>query len=215
MSSHPPGGSRRSWLALGLVATTAVTAGPACSSGPPPPVTEGTYEERVRADRVNLDEYFRVGDQSPIPVDERGTFTGLAYYAVDAKYRIPARLDEERTVPPIIVLMATSKDEPRRMQRVGTLHFTLDGTAHTLSAFVEEGQSLLRLFVPFKDLSNGVETYYAGRYLELDRTATGLYDLDFNRAFHPYCLYNAAYECPIPPSENHLDRAIRAGERLP
>jgi len=80
---------------------------------------------------------------------------------------------------------------------------------------VEEGQSLDRLFVPFGDLTNGLETYHAGRNLELPRTATGAYDLDFNRASHPYCLYNEAYDCPIPPKENRLDVPIRAGERLP
>ena len=100
------------------------------------------------------------------------------------------------------------------MQRVGVLQFTLQGQPLTLSAFVEEGQSLDRLFVPFGDLTNGLETYHGGRNLELDRTATGLYDLDFNRAYHPYCLYNSAYDCPIPPRENRLSIPIRAGERL-
>ena len=46
---------------------------------------------------------------------------------------------------------------------------------------------MARLFVPFADMTNGAETYAAGRYLDLDRTPTGLYDLDFNRAYHPYC----------------------------
>ena len=44
-----------------------------------------------------------------------------------------------------------------------------------------------------------METYPGGRYLELDRTATGIYDIDFNRAFHPFCFYNPTYDCPYPP----------------
>jgi uncharacterized protein len=190
-------------------------AGTACTSGPPPPVTEGTYEERVRSDRANKDEYFRVSSESPIPKDQRTSFTGLNYYRIDPAYRVPATLHEERMNPPVIILMATSKDTPRRMQRVGTLHFTLNGTPRTLSAYVEEGYSLMRLFVPFGDLTNGSETYHSGRNLELDRSMTGLYDLDFNRASNPYCLYNSEYECPIPPRENRLGVAIRVGERLP
>jgi uncharacterized protein (DUF1684 family) len=71
-----------------------------------------------------------------------------------------------------------------------------------------------RLFVPFGDLTNNVETYGGGRYLDLDRTPTGLYDLDYNRAYHPYCVYNTTYECPVPPRENRLAVAIPAGERL-
>ena len=69
--------------------------------------------------------------------------------------------------------------------------------------------------MPFHDLTNRIETYGGGRYMNLDRTATGVYDLDFNSAYHPYCVYNETYECPIPPAENRLAVAIRAGERLP
>jgi uncharacterized protein (DUF1684 family) len=192
----------------------ALSAVAACTSGPGAPVDERPYEQRVLADRSAKDEYFRVGDQSPILQDERATFAGLAYFPVDPAYRVPASFREQRQNPPVIILMATSHDRPRRMQHVGTLEFVLHGAAHTLSAYVEEGQSLARLFVPFGDLTNGVETYDAGRNLELDRTTTGLYDLDFNGAYHPYCLYNAAYECPIPPAANRLTAPIRAGERL-
>ena len=70
------------------------------------------------------------------------------------------------------------------------------------------------VFVPFFDLTNGAETYPGGRYLDLDRTASGVYDLDFNRAYHPFCLFNAEYDCPVPPRENRLAIPIRAGEKL-
>jgi len=85
----------------------------------------------------------------------------------------------------------------------------------TLTAFVEVGQQdTNHLFVPFGDLTNGTETYPGGRYLELDRTPTGIYDLDFNRAYHPFCYYNPKYDCPYPPRENRLPTPIRAGERM-
>ena len=71
------------------------------------------------------------------------------------------------------------------------------------------------LFVPFADLTTGDETYPAGRYLDLDPTATGYYMIDFNRAYNPYCAYNSAYECPYPPSSNRLKIAVKAGEKLP
>ena len=68
--------------------------------------------------------------------------------------------------------------------------------------------------VPFHDLTNGTETYAGGRYLDLDRTATGIYDLDFNRAYNPFCLFNPTYDCPVPPRENRLTLPIRAGEKI-
>ena len=36
---------------------------------------------------------------------------------------------------------------------------------------------------------------------------------DFNRAFSPLCNYSPAYNCAIPPPENHLGVAILAGEK--
>jgi uncharacterized protein (DUF1684 family) len=192
-----------------------LTTGSACTSGPAAPIDLRPYAEQIASDRQFKDDYFRTNEESPIPAPQRASFGGLPYFPVDGAYRVPASLQQESMNPPVIILMATSKDQPRRMQRVGVLQFTLDGQPRTLSAFVEAGQSLDRLFVPFGDLTNGLETYEAGRNLELPRTASGAYDLDFNRASHPYCLYNANYDCPIPPKENRLDVPIRAGERLP
>jgi len=50
--------------------------------------------------------------------------------------------------------------------------------------------------------------------MDLQRTGTNLYELDFNRAYIPYCYYNLTYECPIPPAENRLKVPIRAGEKM-
>jgi uncharacterized protein len=101
------------------------------------------------------------------------------------------------------------------MRRAGTLRFSLKGEPMTLTALVEADDTTFnRLFVPFADLTNGTETYAAGRYIDLDRTATGMYELDFNLAYHPYCYYNERYDCPFPPPENRLQTPVRAGERL-
>jgi len=155
----------------------------------------------------------RGSSESPVPADKRATFPPLSYFAVDPSYRIPASLQPAPSGPPIE--MPTSTGQRRRMRRVGTLAFTLKGQPLSLGAFVEaDQQDMNRLFVPFGDLTNGVETYQGGRYLELDRTPTGLYDLDFNRAFHPFCLFNSSYDCPYPPAESRLTVAIRAGEKL-
>jgi len=111
--------------------------------------------------------------------------------------------------------MPTSTGQRRKMRRVGTLSFTLQGQPLSLGAFVEaDERDMRRLFVPFGDLTNGLETYSGGRYLDLDRSASNVYDLDFNRAYHPFCLFNASYDCPYPPPESRLKIPVRAGERL-
>ena len=85
-----------------------------------------------------------------------------------------------------------------------------------LAALVElPSGDFSRLFVPFRDQTSGEETYPAGRYLDLDVSTTGLYDLDFNRAYHPFCYFDETYDCPYPPPQNRLNTAVFAGEKLP
>jgi uncharacterized protein (DUF1684 family) len=199
---------RIAWASLCLVS--------ACSSGPPPPATSGSaYTERVEQTRASKDEAFRVSADSPIPEAQRATFKGLAYFPIDASYSVPASLAEERSADPVIIELATSRNTVDRLARVGTITFRLAGTRYTLTAFATAADGLNRLFVPFGDLTNRQETYGGGRYLNLTRTATGLYDLDFNTAFNPYCVYDVNYTCPLPPPENRLPVAIPAGERMP
>jgi uncharacterized protein (DUF1684 family) len=180
----------------------------ACSSKP-----ELSYEEQIAARHAEIDAFMRESDESPVPKDKRATFPALSYFPTNQEYRVPAAL----TIAPSdrFLEMPTSTGQRRRMERIGTLDFTLKGEPLKLTAFAEAGdRDLRRLFVPFGDRTNGTETYPAGRYLDLDRTATNIYELDFNRAYHPYCLFNPTYDCPIPPRENRLTTPIRAGEKL-
>ena len=156
----------------------------------------------------------RNASDSPIPRERRPSFQPLTYYPIDEQYRVPAALRVARGDE--VMEMSTSTGKPRRMRRVGTLAFTLIGEPLTLTAFAEvEDTGLRRLFVPFGDLTNGRETYQGGRYLDLDLKGSGVYDLDFNRAYNPYCVFNPQYECPVPPRENRLTVPVHAGERLP
>jgi uncharacterized protein (DUF1684 family) len=195
--------------------TLLVVAAASCSSGPPPPVDSRPYDAKIEAFRTEKDDMFRTGRDSPLPEPVRATFPGLVYYDIDPKYRMPAALAEDRSGPPIVLELQTSTDQRRQMRRVGTLSFALGDASYKLTAFADiDAPTMDRLFVPFGDLTSGNETYRGGRYLELERTPTGLYDLDFNRAYHPFCVYNSSYDCPIPPKENRLPVAIRAGEKL-
>ena len=192
-------------LAVALLAT-------ACSSGPAPP-DEKSYVDRLSAERTEKERMFRDSRDSPIPPGRHEEFLPLSYFPIDASYSTPAvlKLSEDRPV----FEMPTSTGKMRRMERVGVLEFTLGGAARSLGAFVEAGtQRVGRLFVPFSDLTSGSETYAAGRYLDLDPTGTGLYEIDFNRAYNPYCAYNEAYDCPFPPPSNRLKIPVRAGERI-
>ena len=174
---------------------------------------ERPYADVIGAWRAEKDAFMRSAE-SPVPAERREDFPRLQYYPVDERFRIPAALTVARGDD--VMEMSTSTGTKRAMRRIGELAFTIDGQRQTLTAFAEANdRTLARLFVPFGDPTNQAETYRGGRYLDLDRTATGLYDLDFNRAYHPFCVFNPSYECPVPPRENQLTMAIRAGERLP
>jgi len=178
---------------------------------PRPPETKD-YTAKLASDRAAKDAAFAASDD-PIPKARHTELLPLAYFPIDPDYDVPAQLKpiDDRT----IIEMPTSTGTQRKMRRVGTLMFTLKGQPLKLTAFVEaDAKTLDRLFVPFNDLTSGTETYPGGRYLDLDRNATGIYEVDFNRAYHPYCVYNATYECPYPPPENRLKVPVRAGEKL-
>ena len=195
----------RGWM---LVAALALSS--ACGSRPP---DESNYVEGVASARAAKDAAFRTAG-SPVPAEVQATFLPLAYFPIDPLYAVPAAFREDPPEARQRVEIQTSTHQTRQMERLGTLNFTLQGQALSLAAYREVGQSADRLFVPFTDLTTGRETYQAGRFLDIERSATGIYVVDFNTAYNPYCYYNPTYDCPYPPKENRLSIAIRAGERI-
>lgn len=167
---------------------------------------------RLTAHRTFKDaEFLRAPE--PVPASRKAELLPLEYYPIDPAYNVPGALKPSSDSP--TMMMPTSTGQQREMRRVGVLEFTLQGRPMKLTAFVEAAApNMNRLFVPFADLTSGTETYPAGRYLDLDRTATSLYEVDFNFAYNPFCYFSAMYECPFPPRENRLDIAVEAGERI-
>jgi len=195
-----------------LVIALALATAAACTSGPPPP-DDSAYLADVAGARAQKDQFFLSSPESPVPPAQKAALLPLDYYPIDPAFIVPAalRLSEDRPV----FEMPTSTGVLRRMELVGVLEFRLAGQQRSLGAFVEEGARINQLFVPFADHTTGIDTYAAGRYLDILPTATGLYNVDFNRAYNPYCAYNEEYDCPYPPPSNRLDMAVQAGEKSP
>ncbi|HKC18153.1 MAG TPA: DUF1684 domain-containing protein [Candidatus Dormibacteraeota bacterium] len=175
--------------------------------------------ERFRQGR---DQLFRSHPQSPIEPEERGTFAGLHYFGADPKFRVRATVEPADDSE--LVIDTGGEDGAVRYRRAGRLNFTLAGQSCALTVL-----SLVQyaggLFVPFRDATSGHETYGGGRYLfdtakdtdglVLEITA-GSSDvvIDFNFAYNASCAYSARWACPLAPPENHLQVAVRAGEKL-
>jgi uncharacterized protein (DUF1684 family) len=93
----------------------------------------------------------------------------------------------------------------------GELVFNVGGKTHTiLPVLIDEG-----FFILFADETSGDETYGAGRYMLANRPdEQGMVILDFNTAYNPPCAFTEFATCPLPPKENILNVAIRAGEKV-
>ena len=208
MLTETPRRVRWPWLAVSLAVLLLPLA--ACTNKPPE--DEKDYVTTIATTRAEKDALF-MKESDPIPQNRKAELLPLAYFPIDPEYHVAAGLTPSQD--DTIIPMPTSSGASRQMRRAGTVAFSLKGRALKLTAFVEVGApDLNHLFLPFSDLTSGTETYPAGRYLDLDRNRTGIYELDFNRAYHPYCYYNASFECPYPPAENRLPLPVRAGERL-
>ena len=165
--------------------------------------------------RTEVDQFLGQHPQSPLGREQKQTFQGLPYYEANPALAFTAELEWlDRNAPPIE--MDTSTGEPRPYYRWARVHFEVDGQLAALTIYSDyEGESL---FLPFKDATNGRETYGAGRYLDnhrpgLRRLGANHIELDFNYCYNPYCAYSERYSCPLPPRENWLAVPIRAGEK--
>ena len=156
--------------------------------------------------RREKDRFFGGPHDSPLTVEQRGSFTGLKYFDLDPALRFEVSLEGE---PGGVEEVEMSDGTTDHLQRAGTVRFSVDGTDATLLGFHQGDE----LFIPFRDATSGKDTYGAGRYVEAEPLGKGRYLLDFNRAYNPYCAYNDDWQCPLPPAENWLTVAIRAGEK--
>jgi uncharacterized protein (DUF1684 family) len=156
--------------------------------------------------RRSKDDYFGKAHDSPLTVTQRQHFDGLRYFDVDPAFRFEVTLEGAAGGVEEVEMSDGTTDH---LQRAGTVTFRVDGADATLLAFHQGDE----LFIPFRDATSGKDTYGAGRYVEAEALGGGRYLLDFNRAYNPYCAYNDDWRCPLPPAENWLQVAIRAGEK--
>lgn len=172
------------------------------------------WKEAVLHERHWRDSLY-LGPETPLSPERRKAFHGLRWWPLDARYRLEHVPLHRHAVPRHDRLGATG-DDALVMDEVGWMDFTLLGQPCRLLVFEPApGQVDERyLLVPFRDGTTGHETYGAGRYLDLEPHAEDAYELDFNRAYQPYCAHDDQWACTLPPPENRLPLRVEAGERL-
>jgi uncharacterized protein (DUF1684 family) len=173
---------------------------------------DSEYRRRLEEQRRKREEYFADHPHSPVPSDQ---FAGLEYYPVDRSYRFELALQEHDEKETLTV--ETSTGGRQEYLRWGEFQFEVGGETRTLQAYRADADES-RLWVPFRDETNGGATDDAGRYLDLeaaDRATGGAWVLDFNRAYGPFCAFTDVDESPLVPVENWLDVRVEAGEKAP
>lgn len=170
------------------------------------------YARNLRKYREQRDKDFKYASFSPLTDDQKHKFTVLDYFSPDEKYRVQATvtLTNDNTVHKYM----TSSNEIRRFYKYAYLDFSVENVPQRLLLLKSaEASSANYHFLAFKDLTTGTETYESGRYVDIEAPKTNIIEIDFNKAYNPYCAYNEMYSCPVPPEENNLSVRILAGER--
>jgi len=173
-------------------------------------------EADALAFQKKLNTNYATKKSSPLEQKDLNVFKALPFYNWNKKYRVIASLELTPKAP--LFVMNTTTDRKPLYQQYAIASFEIDGNRIQLSIYQSQQskydlQYKDYLFLPFKDTTNGVETYEGGRFIDV--FISSIYNnqivLDFNEAYNPYCAYNHAYSCPVPPLENHLDIPIKAG----
>jgi uncharacterized protein (DUF1684 family) len=136
-------------------------------------------------------------------------FAGVTVYPLDERLRLAGRFTPLATPKTVRVMTEAGMFEEEQI--VGTVGTTIAGQHYDLTAFV--GTRPTDLFFTFTDSTSGDETYgFRFLHAALD-TATKAVTLDWNYAYNPDCAFTPYATCPLPPPENRIRAAIRAGER--
>lgn len=174
------------------------------------------YCQSIAQHRAAYTETFTKMNPSPVEVKD---IPSIRFFKVKSKFRLLC--DFKLTLDEKPFQMATYDGKQEPYIKYGHISFKLKGQKQTLAVYrslkgLRMPHMKNKLFLPFKDASNEDKTYGGGRYLDLNISdiQEGKIEVDFNKSYNPYCAYSENWSCPIPPMENHLEIAIKAGERV-
>lgn len=178
-----------------------------CSQDKQPILGETEWQKQMNAE-------YKDASKSPLKEKDRSNFKGLDFFKFDSTYVVTATLKRTPNTEWFKMKTTTNRESEERI--FGILTFQLKGKTFSLNVY--QGKELMKnedfkdyLFLPFLDNTNGNTTYGGGRYIDLRIPEEDTIEIDFNKAYNPYCAYNEKYSCPIVPRENYLDTKIEAG----
>jgi len=172
------------------------------------------YVSKLKQDRENKDSEMKDDSNSPFNIDSTAKLAPLKYYNPSSEFIFKSKLYKNEKQDTIKIF--GTKGEERKAIIEGFVLLQYNGKDYKLNVYKSFGSQGQRYYsIWFTDQTTGKETYHVGRYLdfELNDDPEFIYEIDFNKAYNPYCAYSSLYTCPIPTKEDHLDFEIIAGEK--
>jgi len=172
------------------------------------------YIAGIEKERNAKDISFKNDEDSPFNHKSKIHFEPLKYYDVDPSFVFQSKL-YQYSVKDTIKVFGT-KGEERKAVRFGYITFNYGKKDYRINVYkgsTKTGQEYYSIW--FTDKTTGDETYGVGRYLDFEYNPNPdfIYTIDLNLAYNPYCSYSPEYSCAIPLKEDHIDLAIKAGEK--
>ncbi|KLT65360.1 DUF1684 domain-containing protein [Pedobacter sp. BMA] len=175
-----------------------------------------SHTDQISKHRENYKQDFVKDSYAPL---KESDLPNLHFYDADSSYRVTANVEILKNEK--VFKMPTYDGTSKEFYRYARISFILNGKAVSMTLYKNvalSGNPKYKdlLFLPFTDETNTKETYGGGRYIDLSskEIADNKIEVDFNKAYNPYCAYSDGYRCPVPPQENDLELEIKAGEQL-
>ena len=138
---------------------------------------------------------------------ERFSLPPLKWFPINKQFRFHARY--------------TPYPQSKASEQPDTFGDAVEDTMDGILSFNFEGQKYKldvtetrehKLFLKFRDLTSGKETYPPSRYLYTQPVQDSKVILDFNYAYSPPCAFTPYATCIFAPPQNFLPFRIEAGE---
>ena len=175
-----------------------------------------SHAETVKAFQDSLNAIQKDSLTTQLLPEERASFEGLDFFPISEEFIVKAQLELD---PDPHTFKLTYSNEPNVPVFIsyGTLSFNLKGKEYHLHVYqkeewVNDADHKSVLFLPFKDWTNGPQSYGGGRFMHLNLPERGdSITIDFNLSFNPPCAYNYYMACPLIPESNQIETEILAG----
>lgn len=167
------------------------------------------YIAEIEKFREDKHDFFKNSQGSPF-VQKKIEYIPVTFFPPNPDFKVRAKL--ERLTTRKTVTIANSDGSDVKYVKYANARFKLGGSEHSLLILKALGFGNQYL-TAFLDETSAVSTYGGGRYLDLVVGKSNQIEIDFNKAYNPYCAYSEEYLCPLPPRENYLEVAVKAGEK--